>query len=360
MSFSVTDPRSGLEYRGSNLNTLFAQRRNLVRPSFLRLLTDIVRFNRAARAAGRARAPLAGRGSPPPDRVPRPRAAREDESIATFLERGHYSRAFVEQYLVPFGAAIWSADPATFTRFPMRSYARFMHNHGLLDAPGQARWRNDHRRFAALRRRADRALRRPGPALHARTQDRRRRPNTGPSTGVELLTDRGPEVFDRVIVATHSDQALRMIADPTPDRAFRSRRDPLSAEHGNLAHRRAVAADRAEGARELELHRSIRASRRATVTYWMNSLQAIDSSQPTPGDAQPCGLDRPAARAGRSSSISTPCSTQAAMRAQRRRHEIQGVRGILFAGAYWGYGFHEDGVQSGLEVARIISETIRQ
>ena len=138
MSFSVTDAGSGLEYRGSNLNTLFAQRRNLRRPSFLRLLGDIVRFNRAARRLVMNEARWQGA-----DRLPAAGGddGTGDESIESFLRRGRYSRSFVEQFLVPFGSAIWSADPSTFTQFPMRSYARFMHNHGLLGLPGRTQWR---------------------------------------------------------------------------------------------------------------------------------------------------------------------------------------------------------------------------
>ncbi len=213
MSFSVADARTGLEYRGSNLNTLFAQRRNLARPSFLRLITEIVRFNHAARRLVAAEPRWQG-----VDRLPGADDASGDDvddgSIAAFLQRGRYSRPFVEQFLVPFGAAIWSADPATFTRFPMRSYARFMHNHGLLEAPGRARWRTI---TGGSRRYVD--------ALSAPFAERIRlssavhkivaRTDTGTETSVEVLTDRGPERFDHVIVATHSDQALKMLGDPT-------------------------------------------------------------------------------------------------------------------------------------------------
>ena len=213
MSFSVTDARSGLEYRGSNLNTLFAQRRNLTRPSFLRLLGDIVRFNRAARRLvtnearwhGADRLPGAGDDD-----------ASDDESIESFLRRGRYSRSFVEQFLVPFGSAIWSADPSTFTRFPMRSYARFMHNHGLLGVPGRTQWRTI---SGGSRQYVDRLVApfadriRLGTAVHKVVG--RRRPTTRAST-VEVLTDLGPERFDRVIIAAHSDQALEMLADPSP------------------------------------------------------------------------------------------------------------------------------------------------
>jgi uncharacterized protein len=353
MSFSVTDSRSGLEYRGSNLNTLFAQRRNLARPAFLRLLTDIVRFNRAARR-------LVGneprwQGS---DRLPATGASAGDVvgdgSIAAFLARGRYSRAFVEQYLVPFGAAIWSADPATFTQFPMRSYARFMHNHSLLEAPGKARWRtitggSRHYVAALTAPFADRI--RLSTPVHKIVAANGR----GPDQRVELLTDRGPELFDRVVVATHSDQALRMIADPTP-----MERSVLGAirYRPNTAtlHTDARLLPAEPRARASWNYRVDPWSRRATVTYWMNSLQQIDTAPQllvTLNGAESIDPRRVLAQF----EYQHPVFDGAAMRAQRRRHEIQDERGILFAGAYWGYGFHEDGVQSGLEVARIVSET---
>ena len=138
MSFSVSDARTGLEFRGSNLNTIFAQRRNLANPSFLRVLADVTRFNRAARrlVAGEAR----WNG---PDRLPDGGGfdAHSEESLAEFVRRGRFSQSFVRQFLIPFGASIWSADPATFMRFPVRAYARFMDNHGLLELAGRPDWR---------------------------------------------------------------------------------------------------------------------------------------------------------------------------------------------------------------------------
>ncbi len=349
MSFSVADPRTGLEYRGSNLNTLFAQRRNLTRPSFLRLLADIVRFNRAARGlvAGIPR----WQGA---DRLPAAADGADDafESIGSFIERGRYSRSFVEQYLVPLGAAIWSADPATFTEFPMHGYARFMHNHGLLDAPGRTRWRTV---TGGSRRYVD--------ALIAPFADRIRLATPvqkivaaggSGATVIEVLTDRGLEHFDHVVVASHSDQALRMLADPTP--AERSvlgaiRYQPNTATlHTDSRMLPAEARARASWNYAIDPH-----SRRATITYWMNSLQSIDSAQPLLVTLNRSDAIEPRRVIGEFE-YQHPVFDAAAMRAQRRRHEIQGVRGISFAGAYWGYGFHEDGVQSGLEVARAIGE----
>jgi predicted NAD/FAD-binding protein len=255
----------------------------------------------------------------------------------------------VERFLVPFGAAIWSADPATFTRFPMRSYARFMFNHGLLGVAGRAQWRTI---TGGSREYLD--------ALIAPFEDRIRLSTpvhkivtrAGADLPVEVLTDRGPESFDRVVVAAHSDQALRMLGDPTP-----SERSVL----GAIGYRANTVTLHTDGSL-LPTRARARASwnywvdpteRRATVTYWMNQLQGIRSTRPLLVTLNRTDAIDPAhvlAEFG----YHHPVFDAAAMRAQRRRHEIQGTRGIYFAGAYWGYGFHEDGVQSALEVARAI------
>ncbi len=274
MSFSVADARTGLEYRGSNLNTLFAQRRNLARPAFLRLVTEIMRFNRAARRLVADEPRWHGA-----DRLPGADArGDDDEPIDAFLQRGRYSRSFVEQFLVPFGAAIWSADPATFTRFPMRSYARFMHNHGLLEAPGRARWRTitgGSRCYVdALTEPFTERIRLSTPVHKIVT-----RTDTGSAASVEVLTDRGPERFDHVVVATHSDQALRMLGDAT--QAEQSVLGPIKYQHNTATlHTDARLLPRKPRARASWNYSVDPDSRRATVTYWMNSLQAIDTIKP--------------------------------------------------------------------------------
>ncbi|MDQ1383248.1 MAG: uncharacterized protein QOG65_627 [Actinomycetota bacterium] len=350
MSFSVTNAGSGLEYRGSNLNTLFAQRRNLTRPSFFRLVTEIVRFNRAAR-----RLVVNEPRWQASDRLPTTGGddGTSDESIEKFLRRGRYSQSFVEQFLVPFGSAIWSADPSTFTRFPMRSYARFMDNHGLLGLPGRAQWRTitgGSRAYveALVAPFADRI--RLATAVHKVVAD----PSDRAASKIEVLTDLGPERFDRVIIAAHSDQALEMLADPSA-----SERSVL----GSISYQPNTATLHTD-ARLLPNSRLARASwnywidpggRRATVTYWMNALQAITSERPilltlNRADA----IDPKLVLA--EFEYQHPVFDLAAIRAQQRRREIQGARGIYFVGAYWGYGFHEDGVQSALEVARAIRD----
>ena len=348
MSFGVSVARSGLEYRGSNLNTLFAQRSNLLRPPFLRMLIEIVRFNRAARTLVNHESRWAD-GT----RLPKHAERGDDEvSIAEFLRRGRYSEAFVSQFLVPFGAAIWSADPATFTQFPMRSYARFMENHGLLGLAGRPQWRTvcgGSRTYveALIKPFSDRIQ------LNTPVEKIIHREHGGQSS-VEVITAAGAHEFDRVIIAAHSDQALGMLGDAS------AVEQAILGAIGYQPNRATLHTD------ERMLPRSplARASwnywvapdeQRATVTYWMNLLQGIDSTRPlllTLNRADAIDPEQVLAEFD----YDHPVFDAAALRAQRRRREIQGGRGRYFVGAYWGYGFHEDGVQSALEVVRAIGD----
>ncbi len=347
MSCSVSDRARNIEYNGSSINTLFAQRRNVVNPGFIRLLTEIARFNRAARTlVPDGHAAAAATRLPSADSDPDP-----DESLAEFVDRGGYSADFIERFLVPFGASIWSADPETFTRFPAQTYARFMHNHGLLSFTGRPQWRTvtgGARRYvdALVAPFTDR-IRLSSPVLQIGTDGR------GPK--VEIVTRHGIERFDRVVVATHSDQALRMLRDPTP-----TERSVLGAigYQPNVAtlhtdERMLPATPRARASWNYTLDPGQRGS---TVTYWMNRLQAIESTRPLL-----VTLNRRDAIADAEVladlEYDHPVFDLNAIAAQRRREEIQGHRGVYFAGAYWGYGFHEDGVQSGLEVAAAITAT---
>jgi predicted NAD/FAD-binding protein len=333
MSFSVADRASGLEFRTSNLNTIFAQRRNLVNPSFVRLLADIVRFNRAARD-------LAGTA-----------AEGHEETIEAFVCRGHYSHDFFRQFVVPLGASLWSADPEAFNNFPALAYVRFLHNHGMLNAIGRPRWRTitggSRTYVEALTARLAGRVRLSSPVHKIVTANGGHgRPH------VELLTERGPERFDRAVVATHSDQALRMLADATPAErsvlgALRYQRNTTTLHTDD---RMLPANPRARASWNYAISDG---SCRSTVTYWMNSLQAIESCRPLL-----VTLNRRDEIDDRSVlaelEYAHPVFDVGAISAQRRWAEIQGRRGLYFAGAYWGNGFHEAGVQSAHTVAAAI------
>ncbi len=349
MSFSVSDPARNIEYNGTSLNTLFAQRRNVVNPAFIRLLTEIARFNRAARAL----VPDGGAETGPTGtRLPSPASEVDsDESLAEFVSRGGYSTDFVERFLVPFGASIWSADPATFTRFPAQTYARFMHNHGLLSFTGRPQWRTvtgGSRRYVdALVDRLAGRVRLSSPVLEVGTG------TPDGATSVEVVTRHGAERFDRVVIATHSNQALRMLRSPS--RAEMSILGALGYQP-NVAtlhtdERMLPATPRARASWNYTVDP---AGQGSTVTYWMNRLQNIESTRPllvTLNRRDAIADDQVLADL----EYDHPVFDLGAIAAQRRRHEIQGRDGVYFAGAYWGYGFHEDGLQSGLEVAAAIA-----
>lgn len=329
MSFSVSDERAGIEWCSSSPATAFAQPRNLARPAFLRMLADIVRFNRAMRRLLDAPVDL-------------------EYTLADVLARDRWSPGFVDWYLVPMGSAIWSADPETFTRFPAAAFARFFDNHGLLRLGAQPRWRTVVGGSASY------------VEAIARPLGRRLRLSTAVSKvvrredGIELATDNGDvEHFDHVIIATHSDQALRLLSDPTP-----AEREIL----GAIGYRPNVATLHTDG-RLLPNRKRARASWNwhrqpgagaPTLTYDLGRLQGVTSSAPI------ClTLNRPDA-VDPAQVIDTmtywhPVFDPPAIRAQRRHAEISGHDGVSYCGAYWGYGFHEDGAQSALAVCRALS-----
>jgi predicted NAD/FAD-binding protein len=329
MSFGVSDERTGLEWRGTSLSSLFAQRRNVTNPAFQRMLVDIVRFNRAARH-------VAVNGADP------------DLTLGEFLARRSWSRSFIDWYLTPMGSAIWSAAPASFAQMPVLTFARFFDNHGLLRVGDQPQWRT----VAGGAANYVEALLRP---MRDRLQlgagvekvVRRRAEGT-----VELRTTDGPPVeFDHVILATHSDQALRLLADPTA-----AERDILGAIRYQ-ANRATLHTDerllpRSRRARaSWNFHRPAVDTGVATITYDMNRLQGIESTRPIlvtlnrEADIAPGAVLR-------TFDYDHPVLDAGAVRAQARRDEISGHHGTWFVGAYWGHGFHEDGVQSALHVCR--------
>lgn len=330
MSFSVTDDVDGIVYRGTSANTLFAQRANALRPRFLRMIADIARFNRTLRQA-------LATGS-----------LSDDQTLEDLVAAGAYGSWFRDKYLVPFGSAIWSADPTTFTDFPAASYARFANNHGLLRPSDALRWRTI---VGGSARYVD--------ALVAPFRDRIRlsspvekivRREAGEGS-VEIVTPTyGSEDFDAVILATHSNQSLRLLSDAS------------ATEHeilGAIRYQPNVAVLHTDAGLLPPVPRA-RASWNAHVsdqahapslTYWMNRLQSISSKEEILVTLNRDDHIDPARVLARFE-YAHPVFDRAAMAAQRRRNEIQGRDRTYFAGAYWGYGFHEDGVNSALDVCR--------
>ncbi len=326
MSFGVSCERTGLEYCGTSLNTLFAQRRNLVRPAFYRMLRDIVRFNKEAPI-------LLDQGVMAP-------------TLGEFLQAQRYGRGFVEYYIVPMAAAIWSAGPERTLDFPAHFFIRFFRNHGLLGMIGHLQWRvisgGSQRYVEPLVRSFRERIRTSTPVRSVR-----RLPG-----GVELIpADGAPELYDEVVIGTHSDQALKLLADPTE-----SERRLLAV----IPYQKNDAVLHTDGFM-LPVNRRARASwnyripamkaDRVTLTYDMSRLQNLGTESPVCVSLNENGAVDPS-QVIRRMEYSHPLFTPESLEAQERHGEISGVNRTHYCGAYWRNGFHEDGVVSALRVGR--------
>ncbi len=328
MSFAVSMDGGRLEYAGNSLATLFAQRRNLLRPSHHRMLWDIMRFNRDGK-----RFLMDG--------------GEDGTSLAAFLERGRYGRPFRDRYLLPMAAAIWSSSLARMGDMPAATFLRFFDNHGLLSIDHRPEWRTvsgGSRVYVdRLASQSRNTVRLGSPVAILRRS----------STGVEVIDWRGGSVrFDRVVLACHADQALAMIQRPSAEEesvlgAFRyqTNRAVLHRDPALMPKRRSVWSS--------WNHLSIQgqpAAAPAATTYWMNRLQGID-----PACLALLSLNPPfeptADRVVAEFTYDHPQFDAAAIAAQKRLGEIQGRDRLWFCGAHWGHGFHEDGLVSGLRVA---------
>ena len=325
MSFSVRNEASGLEYNGTTLNTLFAQRRNLLRPSFHRMIRDILRFNREAPAL---------------------LAAMNELPLGEYLAAGRYSPQFTNDYLIPMGAAIWSTDPARMLAFPARYFVQFFHNHGMLSVDQRPQWhaicggsaRYVEKLVAPFRQRI---------RLNCPIESVRRLPD-----GV-LVKPRGADTerYDQVFFASHSDQALALLTDATALEKSILGAIPYQANEAVL-HTDTSLLPRARRAWAAWNYHVVNTTEGgATLTYNMNILQTLRSRHTF------CVTLNHSAHIAPGKIIQRityhhPLYTPAGVAAQARQHEINGVNRSYFCGAYWRYGFHEDGVVSALNALK--------
>ncbi|WP_447600131.1 NAD(P)/FAD-dependent oxidoreductase [Nitrospira sp. Nam80] len=334
MSFSVKCDETGLEYNGTSLNTLFAQRRNLLRPSFYRMIRDILRFNREA--------PDLLSGSEP------------GQSLGSYLEQHRYSKEFVRNYIVPMGAAIWSASPATIWEFPARYLVQFFKHHGMLSVDNRPTWRvitGGSRRYVdkLVRPFRDRIL------LSTPVSSIVRRPDLVEIRAVPKGGAACTFTFDVVVLATHSDQSLRLLADPSPEEreilgaiSYQENEAVLHIDSSLLPRRRLAWA-------AWNYHLLPIQPDRAVVTYHMNRLQRLTAPYEFCVTLNHTDAIDPA-KILRRITYHHPRYSPAAVAAERRRGDISGVNRTYYCGAYWGYGFHEDGVKSALAVHRSIKD----
>ena len=326
MSFAVSDELGDFEYASTSANGLFAKRAHLASPWFHRMLADVVRFQRAARELLRD----AG------DRGP---------SLGHWVEQRRFSQPFIERVIVPQASAVWSADPRQMWSFPARFLAEFFDNRGMLGLRNRPRWRTiaggSARYVDALVKPWQDRLRLDAPvqAIH-RADDH------------VLVKPRGgePERFDEVIVATHADQALGMLADATDREHELLGAIPYQPNEAVLHTDERLLPRRRRAWASWNYHLLDEPPGQATVTYHMNRLQSLEA------DREFCvTLNRGAAvdpeKVIRTISYAHPVFTQAGHDAQKRSDEISGRNHTHYCGAYWGWGFHEDGVKSGERVA---------
>jgi len=324
MSFSLQCERTGLEYNGTSLNALFAQRRNLLRPSFLHMIWEILRFNREAPAF----------------------LAQQDETttLGDWLGANRYGRSFVEHYVVPMGRAIWSAEEPAMLGFPARFFIDFFHRHGFLSVDDRPQWKTVRggsreyvRKLAAPF--ADR-IRTSSPVVAVRRM---------PHEVVLRTADGEAAHFDAVVFACHSDEALAMLEDPGEAERDILRAFPYAPNEAILHTDETLLPRRPLARAAWNYHLRREPGRGVPVTYDMNVLQSLRTKRRylvslNLGDR----IDERKVLAR--FDYSHPVYTPAGVAAQKRHAEISGQRRSFYCGAYWRYGFHEDGLVSGLTV----------
>lgn len=329
MSFSVQDARSGLEYNASDLDALFCQRRNLLSPRFWRMLRDIGRFYREAPAL------LEAPGNGP--------------TLGDYLDANRYSSLFADAHLIPMASALWSSPAAQIRDFPAKYLVRFMDNHHMLQVEGRPPWRvvrgGSSSYIAALQRVWQVQLRLSSPVSGIRRDD----------DAVIVRSATGDERFDQIVLACHSDDALRLLDDPSD-----AERETLGAiayqDNDTVLHTDArLLPQRRKAWAAWNAYVPADATQACTVSYCMNLLQSIESRDPfvvTLGRSDAINPDKVLARMN----YRHPVYSHASVAAQAQRSRINGQRRTWYAGAYWGFGFHEDGLRSGIEVAHALGD----
>ena len=341
MSFSVQVPAVGrgraLEWSGSNLASLFAQKRNLLNPRFLGMLADLLRFNALCH-----RIAAAGQES------------ELMQPLGEFLQQHRFGAAFRDWYFLPMLGCIWSCPTDQMLQFPVATMIRFCHNHGLIQITNRPQW---HTVTGGARHYVDKIL--------AGIADKRL--NTPvrlierDAAGVRILTDRGAERFDQVVLATHSDQALALLRQPSAQERellgairYQPNRAVLHTDVAVMPQRkRAWAAWNYERAAD-----DGRESTRVCLHYWLNLLQPLPFAQDVMVSLNPVREIDPARIIGEYE-YAHPVFDLAAIRAQQRLGELQGQSHSWFCGAWTGYGFHEDGLKSGLAVAAGLKQQLQ-
>ena len=330
MSFGYHDENTGLQYAGTDLSGLFAQRGNIFSPSFLGFVAQIARFNAPA---------LADLES----------GALKGLTMGDYLARRGFRRAFVEHYILPIGAAVWSTGLGGMADFPAETFVRFFKNHGLLSLNDRTRWQTvaggSHSYLNAFRARFAGEIRSGAPVESLRRL---------PAGGVEVAArGQAPRVYERAVVAAHADEALRLLADPSENE-----RSLLGAwgysQNRTILHTDAALMPDNPRAWASWNYRRVRGedgSGPASLTYDMTRLQGLRARERYFVTLNPRREPAPGSIL-REFSYTHPIYNFSSLATQARLPALNGIRGTWFCGSYFGYGFHEDAVRSALAVAR--------
>jgi len=330
MSFSVRNAASGLEYNATTLDTLFCQRRNIVSPRFLAMVRDLLRFYKEAPA-------VLSQPSPGP-------------SLGEYLAEHRYGAAFRDEHLVPMASALWSSPAEAILKFPAQYLVRFMANHQMLQVDGRPEWQvvqGGSRTYIEAMRKRWRVSERLSCPVYAVTRE---------ADGVRVRSLHGEETFDQVILACHSDQALALLGDANDAERDILGSIPYQANDTVLHTDASVLPKQRKAWAAWNALLPATPGEHCTVSYCMNLLQGIDSPCPLIVSLNQTASIDPA-QILRRMSYAHPVYTEATVRAQARKAEIQGKRRTWFAGAYWGWGFHEDGMRSAVEVVAGLQHT---
>jgi predicted NAD/FAD-binding protein len=336
MSFSVHNCQTGMEYNGHNLNTLFAQRRNLFRPKFWGLVKEILRFNKQCKAIFDSKNYQAGM------------------TLGKFLTKNNFSDFFAEHYILPMGAAIWSSSLSQMEDFEFRFFVQFFHNHGLLNIADRPQWyvipKGSRSYLKPLCQPFENNIK-----LNADISGITRSDNK-----VHLHFNQAPsESFDDVVIACHSDEALALLNDATEDEAAILSAMPYSENSVILHTDKTLLPKREKAWASWNYQLSQDRSKAASVTYNMNILQGIESENTfcvtlnQKEDIDPNLILR-------EFTYHHPIFSSESIQAQQQRDKICGINQTHFAGAYWHSGFHEDGVRSAVEVAKRFGCSLEQ
>ena len=325
MGFSVKSVAKNLEYAGNSLKSVFAQHRNYFRPSFLIMLWDILRFNKKAKADLDTLSP--------------------EVTLGGYLSENRFSQAFTHNYVIPMGAAIWSTKARSMLEMPALFFIRFFKNHGLLQIKNRSGWwviKGGSKQYVKkmIEHFSERICLNTAVTSIKRLQEK---------VAIRTGSDNNEEIFDAVVIATHSDQALDLLADPSPQEREILGALPYQQNEALLHTDDSVLPERKLAWASWNYHLNQNTDQPLAMTYNMNILQSLAAPETycvTLNSNQLVDKDKVL----KELQYEHPLFTRAGIIAQQRKGEISGVNNTYYCGAYWRNGFHEDGVVSALEV----------